>query len=393
MEPISLQDIGPEIYRGPFHDRQRQRGGTFYEDYGTLWTATFGDPVAEYWAVRREAALWDTYALVKFHFTGPDTLPALDRLFTRQLRGAAPGTVRYGMFLNDDGLMLDESTVVIVSAEEAYVFGNDDADPFLEHLAAATAGMELAFEDVSRDVPNLAVQGPRSYEVIASLTTTDLCSLRWFHCIPDPVKIAGVRGLLVRAGFTGELGYEFYLLDGTHGAESLWDALVDAGAIPIGLDAIEKIRIESGLLIAEEDYFGGETDPLDLGMERFIDLEDHDFVGRSAVSQRMAEHPRRFVTIALEGGTAPAHDDPVILHDEVVGRVTSADVSPRFGVLALAVVGAACSAPGSRLEIGGRVGHVHPVPIDDPQKLRPRSDPRHPLTADPVPMPVSTATT
>jgi len=136
-----------------------------------------------------------------------------------------------------------------------------------------------------------------------------------------------------------------------------------------------------GPLIAEEDYFGGETDPLDLGMEHFIDLEDHDFVGRSTVSQRMAEHPRRFVMIALERGTAPAHDDPVLLHDEVVGRVTSADVSPRFGVLALAVVDAARSAPGSRLE------------IDDPQKLRPRSDPRHPLTADPVPMRASVAMT
>ena len=57
----------------------------------------------------------------------------------------------------------------------------------------------------------------------------------------------------MRAGFTGELGYEFYLLDGDDGAEGLWDAVASAGAAPIGLDAIEKLRIEAGLLIAEED--------------------------------------------------------------------------------------------------------------------------------------------
>ena len=120
MEPIAIEDMSSDIYVGPFHEKQRALGGTFYEDYGTLWTATFGDPVSEYWSVRRGAALWDTYALVKFHLTGRDTLLALDRLFTRRLARAEPGVVRYGMLLDEQGLMLDEATVVVVSPEEAY---------------------------------------------------------------------------------------------------------------------------------------------------------------------------------------------------------------------------------------------------------------------------------
>ena len=100
MEPI--EDIGPEIQTGPFHERQRALGATFYEDMGWLWTRSFGDPVAEYWAVRREAGLWDVSALVKWRFTGPDTLAALDRLTAVAARAygapaadhvvAAPGT-------------------------------------------------------------------------------------------------------------------------------------------------------------------------------------------------------------------------------------------------------------------------------------------------------------
>ncbi|MEX0990223.1 MAG: aminomethyltransferase family protein [Actinomycetota bacterium] len=382
MEPIAIEDIPPDVYVGPFHEKQRALGGTFYEDYGTLWTATFGDPESEYWSVRRGAALWDTYALVKFRLTGRDTLPALDRLFTRRLADAESGVVRYGMLLDEQGRMLDEATVVVLSPEEAYLFGNDGGATFTAHMAAHTVGLQLDIEDVSRALPCLAVQGPRSFEVLAKLSGTDFGSLRWFRCLPDPVEIAGVRGLLVRAGFTGELGYEFYLLDGDDGAERLWEAIAGAGAAPIGLDAIEKLRIEAGLLIAEEDYVPGETDPLDLGMERFIDFDGHDFVGRDAVMERTQDPPRRFVTLALEGEVAPHHGAPVNVGGRIVGDVRSADVSPRFGTLALAVVETAHAAPGGRVMVGGSAGRVHPVPIDDPEKLRPRSDPRDPVTVD-----------
>jgi aminomethyltransferase len=381
VEPIAIEGISSDIDVGPFHEGQRAVGGTFYEDYGSLWTATFGDPVSEYWSVRMGAALWDTYALVKFHLTGRDTLLALDRLFTRRLARAEPGVVRYGMLLDEQGLMLDEATVVVVSPEEAYLFGNDQRAGFTGHMAAHTVGLDLTIEDVSRGIPSLAVQGPRSFEVLSQLTHTDLASLRWFRCLPDPIEIASVRGLLVRAGFTGELGYEFYLLDGDDGAEGLWDAIASAGAAPIGLDAIEKLRIEAGLLIAEEDYWPGETDPLDLGMERFIDFDDHEFVGRDAVMERVEDPQRRFVTLALEGESAPEHGAPVEVGGTTVGDVRSADTTPRFGTLALAVLDAAHATPGGRVDVGGSPGRVYPVPIDDPEKRRPRSDPRDPITA------------
>lgn len=377
MQPIAAEDMSPEIYVGPFHGRQRRRGATFYEDYGTLWTATFGDPVAEYWSVRQRAAVWDTYALVKFRFTGRDALAALDRLFTRRLIAAEPGLVRYGMLLDERGLMLDEATVAVISEEEAYLLGNDAGQPFVDHMLAHTSGLEVAIDDVSHAVPCLAVQGPKSYEVLSGLTDIDIGNLRWFRCEPDPIELAGVRGLIIRAGFTGELGYEFYLLDGDAGAPALWDAIVDAGATPIGLDAIEKVRIEAGLLIAEEDYEPGVTDPVELGMERYLDLDDHDFVGREAVAERAREPRRRFVTLAVDDPEIPEHGAPVRDGDEVVGEVRSADITPRLGTLALSVVESSRAVPGTKLSVDGRGALVHPVPIDDPEKLRPRADPRH----------------
>ncbi len=381
MIPIAAKDISEEIHVGPFHARQRELGATFYEDYGTLWTASFGDPVSEYWAIRRDVGLWDTSALVKYHVTGSDTLTALTRLFTRRLVDAPPGTVRYGMLLDQDGLMLDEATVAVLSDDEAYLFGNDGEASFSDHMSSHTRGMDVQFANVSNEIPCLAVQGPRSFNVMQQLTGVGLESIPWFRCLPEPIQIHGVKCLLVRAGFTGELGYELYLLDGPDGAEQLWDVIAAAGATPVGLDAIQMIRVEAGLLIAEEDYFPGQTDPLDLGMERFIDLDGHDFVGREALIARLSNPSRRFVTLRLAGENAPPGGSTVEFGGEVVGEVRSAYTTPRYGTLALSVVDTQHSEPGTRVLVQEREGVVHPVPIDDPRKLRPRSDPHHPLVA------------
>lgn len=378
MDPIDLNAITDDIYVGPFHDVQRAAGASFYEDLGHLWTKSFGDPVAEYWAVRRDVALWDVSALVKFHVTGRDVLPALDRLTTRAMLGAQPGTVRYGMVLNDEGIMLDEGTSCVLSDHEAYFLGNDDSSEFLAHLVENTVDLDVHFDDVTTQMGAIAVQGPRSLELLEGLTDANISGLRWFRLLPEPIEIAGVRGLLVRAGFTGEKGYEFYPLDGHDGGETLWNAIVTAGATPIGLDAIEMLRVEAGLIIGEEDYWPGETDPYDLSLDKFIDLEGHDFIGRERCVGTAAAPPRRFVTLAFEDGgegegLAPARGAGVFGEGGSVGVVTSAFVTPRFGTLALAIVDTAFAGDGTLLQVDGRSATVRPLPIDDPEKERPRA--------------------
>jgi aminomethyltransferase len=379
MEPIDV--VPPEIRTGPFHDRQRAIGGSFYEDMGWLWTRAFGDPVAEYWAVRRDAGLWDVSALVKWRFTGSDARAALHLLTTRRTLRLQPGTVRYGMILDEDGRMLDEGTTLVVSSDDAYFFGNDEREPFVEHLERHTAGLDVKVENVTADIPNIAVQGPRSFEVLSRLTDVDFSELRWFRMIPEPISIAGVRGYLTRTGFTGELGYEFFLTD-ADGAERLWDAILDAGATPFGLDAIELLRVEAGLLIQYEDYTPGETDPYELNLDPYIEFEGHDFVGRAAATKRAAGRPRRLATLQFVGENAPEPGARVHQGAAHVGDVRSAFRTPRFGSIGLAVLDAETARESEHVEVEGAKATVRHVPIDDPGKLRPRSDPRHPLTID-----------
>ncbi|HEY6567957.1 MAG TPA: hypothetical protein VI341_10615, partial [Actinomycetota bacterium] len=97
MEPVDLTTLSNEVRRGPLFERQRALGATFFEDYGRLWTASFGDPEAEYRAARDGAVIWDVSALSKWHVTGPDALAAMDRLTTRPTARDRPGQVRYVM--------------------------------------------------------------------------------------------------------------------------------------------------------------------------------------------------------------------------------------------------------------------------------------------------------
>lgn len=379
MEPIEV--VGDDIETGPFHERQRSLGATFYEDMGWLWTRSFGDPEDEYWAVRRGVGLWDVSALVKWRFRGSDALAALDRLTSRRIVDLTPGTIRYGTMLNDDGFILDEGTTLVVGPGEAYFFGNDERQPFIEHLARNTADLDVRIENVTATIPNLAIQGPGSYELLSRLTDVDVASVRWFHFIPEAVSVAGVRGLLTRTGFTGELGYEFFLWD-AEGAERVWDAIVEGGATPFGLDAIELLRVEAGLLIQEEDYVPGETDPYELSLDPYIELDGHDFVGRRAAAGRAARPFRRLVTLTFDGPGLPRAGDAITRDGVRVGDVRSPVRTPRFGSIALGTIDAAIAGDGEAVDVGGRLATVRTTPIDDPGKLRPRSDPRTPVTID-----------
>lgn len=373
MEPVDIATLPPGVDLGAFYGVQRAGGARFYESSsGALWTQGFGDPEAEYRAVRQGTGLWDVSSLAKYRLVGRDVLPALDRLTTRAMLGVEPGTVRYGMILNDDGLMLDEGTSLVLSTEEAFLLGNDASDRFLGHLLDRTTHLDVQIEHVTAQISNISIQGPGSLEILSGLTDTDLEALRWFRLLPEPIELAGVRGLLVRAGFTGERGYEFYLLDGRTGAERLWNRIVEAGARPFGFDAVDMLRVEAGLVMRNREYVAGVTSPYDLSFDRFIEL-DHEFVGRDACVATAAAPPRRLVTLTLEGGEALERGAGVSAPDGPVGVVTSAVVTPEYGPLALAVVSTECSAVGTQVSVGERPATVRSLPIYDFDRRRPRA--------------------
>jgi aminomethyltransferase len=250
------------IIRTAFDDAQRRLGAEFMDWEGWYWPTTFGDPVAEHHAVRRDVGVWDESPLRKWDFSGPDALAAADRIFTNDMLGLELGQVRYAPFCDENGKMVGDGTVFKFTDSSAWVITALDSD--LDHFQDVVAGMDVSIEPITEKLPHVQLQGPRSRELLAGLVDEDVESLAYFRFLPHQVHVGRVPAWVSRTGYSGELGYELFV-DPDH-AEELWATLTEAGATPYGLSAVESLRIESGLIFIGYDYFQHETDPFDMSL-------------------------------------------------------------------------------------------------------------------------------
>jgi aminomethyltransferase len=361
-----------EDKHSPLHAWHEAHGAeTMWED-GYPWTMHEGrDPMQEYEAVRTATGIWDLFSTCKYEVTGPDAARLIQRRFTNTVEGMRPGQVRYGAFVIAVGSMVDVCNVYRFSDDRFWLLINTAA---LQDWFRETAGdLDAAIEHRTDDLPMIAVQGPTSQGTLQPLVDRDLGELGYFRFWPEPVTVAGVPATVTRTGFSGEHGYEVILAP--DGAQTVWDALLEAGAVPFGLTAIDLARTEVGLIIIAVDYDPGERSPWDLSMDRFI-TTDTECIGATALRERGENPPKRFKTLQIEGEAAPDHGAAVTKDGREVGVVTSPASSPRVGTIGLAVLDADVATDGEKVEVavgdGTAAATVAPLSIFDPQKRRPR---------------------
>lgn len=356
--------------RSVLYDVQEKQGGTFDDFGGWMWTLDFGDIGAEYESLRSGAGMWDVYALNKWLVTGPDALAALQRGFTNNLATQQVGQVRYGAFVDTTGVLQDEGTIYRRGDGSYFAFTN--AGTFDEYVREHSPDADVTLDNLLHDMPLVSVQGPRSREVLQSLSDFDFTTLPYFR-FTEPVTIAGIDVFLSRTGFSGELGYE--LIPARDDAERLWLALADAGVRPVGFNAIDIARIEAGLIVYEYEYEPGQqTTPFDLGMDRMVSFAPNvDYLGRD-VLQRMAEAPpHRLKTLRLEAGELPDAGSSVTKDGAVVGTLTSPTNSPQFGPIALAIMKSVAADNDTVVQVAGSTATVAELSIFDPTKAKPRA--------------------
>jgi glycine cleavage system T protein (aminomethyltransferase) len=355
-----------------FHPVTSRTAAGYGDEAGWLWVTNFGDVGAEYRAIREGVGMWDLSPLNKWSFRGPEAKEAAQRVHTHDVMAAEPGQVRYGAFVDEDGLVVDDGTVFTFADDELWVCTN--SDDRADYFADATKGLDVSIEYIAPDLPSMQIQGPKSRELLQRLTDADLGSLPYFRFLPEQVRVGGVPVWLSRTGFSGELGYELFLRP-EHALE-LWAAVADAGATPYGMDVIEPVRVEVGMIVTDYDYEPHQRSPFDLGLDRFVRFHERN-MGTEALRGAAEEHPNRFVTVRIEAGELPGYGSPLRGDGREIGTLTSPAVSPRFGPIGLAIVEAASAAPGTRLEVvtadGPVAGTVDVLAIYDPAKERPRS--------------------
>lgn len=370
----------------PFHDRTFALCESLnYRDWAGYYAPSSYEPLHEheYNAIRNATALIDISPLFKYIVSGRDAARLVDRVITRDVRTIQVGQVVYTPWCDEHGKVLDDGTVSRLAADR---FRWTAAEPNLHWFTRQAAGMEVSIEDVSEGIAALALQGPTSARVLRRATTgIDLDRLRYFRVAT--AEIAGRRVEVSRTGYTGDLGYEVWME--RDAAPAVWDALVEAGSAfgirPTGMLALDVARIEAGLLLIDVDFVSVRKaltasqiySPLEMSLDRLVDLRKPAFVGREALRAEAARGPqRRIVGLAVDWpdverlyeavglpplaqATASRVAVPVYAGTRQVGRMTSSTWSPVLKkMIGLATVQAAFSAPGSQLEVEHTVDAV-----------------------------------
>ncbi|CAN3127243.1 DUF1989 domain-containing protein [Mycobacterium sp. smrl_JER01] len=367
---------------------------TNFTEYQGYWLPNSFDnhgPHQEYWACRERVAVMDLSALRKFEVLGPDAEALLQGTLTRDIRRLARGQVVYSAMCTETGGVLDDCTVLRLGDDNFRVIGGDPYDGTWLRTQAEHLGLQRVWiKDSSDHLHNLAVQGPASRDLLADLIWTPpaqpaLRDLGWFRFLIGRLDGPDGAPLLVsRTGYTGELGFELWVHPAD--AETLWDRLWQAGGpyglTPLGLEALEMLRVEAGLVAAGHE-FDEQTDPFEAGIGFTVALKTKadDFVGRAALSERRAHPQRVLVGLRLDGNETADHGDCVHVGRAQVGVITSGVRSPVLrATIALCRIAVQHAAPGTRVEVGKLDGHrkripatVTTIPFYDPDKTRPRS--------------------
>lgn len=373
-----------------FHPRTSALTRNFGEYRGYWVPHCFANAgaIEEYWACRERAVIMDLSPLRKMEIIGPDAEEFLQGIISRDVRKLSVGQIYYTPMCYEHGGMVDDGTLFRLGDNNFRWVGGDDASQIWLKEQLAKTNYKVLLKTATSELNNVAVQGPKSREILDSIVTTPpgrptMQELGVFRFTIG--RIGGVDGIPVlvsRTGYTGELGYEVFCHP--KDAPNVWDAIMAAGAPfriqPFGFDALDMVRIEAGLVFGGHD-FDSTTDPLEAGIGFTIpQKKTDDYIGKAAIERRRANPLRKLVGLEISGNEKPSHGDPVYIGRAQIGIVTSAMRSPLLKkTIAFARIEDIHSANGTAVEVGRLDGMqkrlaatVVPFPFYDPKKERVR---------------------
>jgi glycine cleavage system aminomethyltransferase T len=376
------------IRKSPYFYASRRHGPRMFSVYNhTYHPRHYGDPVAEYWQLLNGVTLWDVGVERQVEISGPDAFDFTNLLVARDLNKCEVGQCKYVFLCLPDGGIINDPVLLRVE-ENRFLLSLADSDVELWARGVAhNSDYDVTVKEV--DVAPVQVQGPKSKDVLVDLFGDSILEIPYYFL--RRFELDGMRVLVSRTGYTGELGYEIYLNDATKHAARLWDAVLEAGK-PHDLTVIGPChirRIEGGILALGADMWY-DTNPYEVGMgyDWMVDLEaEGDFIGKEALARIKREGPkRRLVGVEIGGEPLGAYNDgsmidffPVSQEGSRIGEVTSACFSPRLEKnIGFAMVPIEFAELGTEFEVELPEGTTSAVvvekPFIDPKKETPKQE-------------------
>lgn len=354
----------PTAKKTPLHDVHQDLGANLVDFAGYLMPLRYSGETAEHKAVRQGAGLFDLSHMGEIFLTGPGSAAALDHALVGNLSPMAVGKARYTMICAHDGGILDD-LIVYRLADETWMVVANAANAATVHavLTERAAGFDAVVEDRSDAYALIALQGPRSQEILEGFTGAPIAGLKYYAILAG--RVAGVDALIARTGYTGEDGFELFVAAAD--AARIWQELAEVeGVVPAGLAARDTLRLEAGMPLYGNELTT-ETTPFEAGLGRVVKLDKPgDFVGKGALAaQAQTPAGRRLVGLVARGRRAPRKGYPVVASDGTpCGVVTSGAPSPTLGrPIAMAYLDSGAGETGLAVDVRGRAEPVDVVAL------------------------------
>jgi dimethylglycine dehydrogenase len=343
------------------------------------WNSAVGEEVR---AVRGGVGIMDLPGFTRFLIEGPGAEAFLDRLLCSRLPKLNRIALAYA--LNTQGRIVSEFTLTRIAPGSFYAISAAAAEWHDEDLLCRSlpADGSVRIQRLTESADALVLTGPRAREVLSQLTTADLSNAAFPWLSARSIDIGGARVLALRVSYAGELGWELHAA--IEDLQRLHDAVLAAGAAHdlrhFGLYALDSLRIDKCYRGWKSD-FDSTMSPFEASLDRFVDMDKRQFIGREALmAERARGIARRSVPLVLESaGSADAlAGSPIFLANEAIGFITSGTWSYTLDrSIALGCVRADQAVPGKTLYVdilGERcAATVGREPLFDPENSRPRA--------------------
>ncbi len=375
-KPLDMRFIqrGARLKRSPYFEATQRHGCRGYTVYNHMFLPIAYDGLErEYEKLLTGVTVWDVSVERNTEISGPDAYRFMSLLTPRDMSKCKVGFGKYVLLTDDDGGIVNDPVLLRLEDNRFWLAAADSDVTLWAKGVAYGSGMNVSIREL--DIAPMQIQGPKSRQLVQDVFGERVKSLSYYEFFE--ARLGDIPVIVTRTGWTGELGYELYLLDPTRG-DDLWERIMAAGArygiTPTGPSDIR--RIEAGILNYGIDMTLA-TNPYEVGLERLVDLEKAEpFIGKAALQRVKSEGVRRKLAgVEIEGAALDLNMTrwTVRSGSARVGEVTSAVYSPRLRRnIGYAMVPIEHTAPGNKLSVetedGERGATVVEMPFVDPTK-------------------------
>ena len=370
---------GARLRRSPFFEATLRDGCRAYTVYNHMFLPTrYEELEREHDTLLNGVTVWDVSVERQLEIKGPDGFAFANLLTPRDLTQCAVGQGKYVVMTADDGGIINDPVLLRLGDNHFWLAAADSDILLWAKGVAYNSGMDVELGEP--DVSPMQIQGPKSKPVVQALFGDRVLELGYYYFLE--ADLDGIPVIVTRTGWSGEVGFEVYLRDGSRGLD-LWDRVMEAGKqygiVATGPSDIR--RIEAGILNYGIDMTL-DTNPYEVGLGWLVDLDqDADFVGKQALATIKRDGvSRKLVGVEIAGAPLDLNMTrwPISQNGTGGGWVTSAVFSPRLGKnIGYAMVPIALAEHGTMLSVetadGTRTATVVPKPFVDPKKDLPKS--------------------